>query len=320
MPESEQQTNRFRVGYALPARKIEPFMLPSFITFAEKRSIDFIPIDASKPLTDQGPFDCVIHKFYGDEWDRNLETFSANHPNATVIDPPAAIQRLYNRISMLEPVSNLKIPKLNVPNQILVQDSESLKSVQTSNIIGPPIMVKPLLADGSPNAHNMSLVLTREALTNGLDMGPPMVLQQFVNHGGVMFKVYVAGDYVECVKRSSLPDVSNEMIEKISSESGGVMSFSKISGAVVAGDGDNSGEEVKMPAAEFVEEVAGGLRVALGLRLFNFDMIRDGDGDGYLVVDINYFPGYEKLPSYESVMTDFFLNIKKSQELKMMNG
>ncbi|KAI3744032.1 hypothetical protein L1987_57104 [Smallanthus sonchifolius] len=314
MPQLAGETNLFRVGYALPERKIEAFMVEPFINHAKQQGIDFIPIDASKPLNDQGPFDCVIHKFYGHEWDLNLQNFTINHPNATIIDPPSAIQHLHNRISMLEPISNLNMPQLHIPNQLLVQDFESLKSVNTTKDLGFPMMVKPLLADGSATAHNMSLVVNHEGLTTGLDLDPPVVLQQFVNHGGIMFKVYVADEYVKCVKRSSLPDVSNETMEKLALESGGVMSFSKISGAVIAGDADNSDEKVKMPEPEFVDEVAKGLRQALGLRLFNFDMIKDDKSDGYLVVDINYFPGYEKLPSYESVMTDFFLNIKKSQE------
>ncbi|KAD4982792.1 hypothetical protein R6Q59_002423 [Mikania micrantha] len=317
MPQSAEEFNRFRVGYALPTRKIEAFMVESFINYAKEHAIDFVPIDVSKPLNDQGPFDCVIHKFYGHEWDLNLENFINSHPNATVIDPPSAIQRLHNRITMLEPISNLNIPKLNIPSQVSVQDSESLKSVQT-NDLSFPMMVKPLLADGSATAHSMSLVVNHAGLATGLEVDPPLVLQQFVNHGGTMFKVYVAGEYVECVKRSSLPDVSTETIEKLGLESGGVMSFSKISGAVISGDGDKSGEKTKMPSPEFVDEVAKGLRHALGLRLFNFDMIRDDKRDGYLVVDINYFPGYEKLPSFESVMTDFFITIKKSQELKKM--
>ncbi|KAK1425322.1 hypothetical protein QVD17_20673 [Tagetes erecta] len=316
MSESVKETDRFQVGYAFPTRKIEAFMVESFIDYAKQQGIDFVPIDVSKPLNDQGPFDCVIHKSYGEEWDQNLELFSTSHPNATVIDPPSAIQRLHNRITMLEPITNLNIPQLNIPNQLLVQDSESLNSDENINSLGFPMMAKPLLADGSPNAHNMSLVFNLEGLTTKLDVDPPLVLQQFVNHGGVMFKIYVAGEYVKCVERSSLPDVSTESMSKLAEESGGVMSFSKISGAVIAGDGENSGEKAKMPSPEFVEEVANGLRLALGLHLFNFDMIKDDKSDGYLVVDINYFPGYEKLPSYESVMTDFFLNVKKSQELK----
>ena len=57
--------------------------------------------------------------------------------------------------------------------------------------------------------------------------------------------------------------------------------------------------------------LAKALREALGLNLFNADVIRDGK-DGrtrYLIIDINYFPGYAKLPSYEPFFTDFLLDV-----------
>ncbi|CAI9266276.1 unnamed protein product [Lactuca saligna] len=284
MAEFETKGNLFHVGYALPARKIKAFMVPSFIDIARERGIDFIPIDVSKPLTDQAPFDCILHKVYGNEWNLNLQNFSVSNPNATIIDPLSAIQRLHNRISMLEPVSQLNIPQLKIPNQILVRDAESLKNVETTSGLNFPVIAKSLLADGTTKAHDMSLVFNHDGLMKEIKLEPPMVLQQFVNHGGTIFKVYVADDYVKCVKRSSLPDLSKDTIDKIASDSGGAISFSRISGAVIA-DGrsdNNSGEELKMPATEFLVEVAKGLRKALGLHLFNFDMIRDGEGDGYL--------------------------------------
>ncbi|CAI9299194.1 unnamed protein product [Lactuca saligna] len=93
-------------------------------------------------------------------------------------------------------------------------------------------------------------------------------------------------------------------------------------GVVIAGDDgrsdNNSGEELKMQTSEFLVKVVKGLRKALRLYLFNFDMIRDGEEDGYLVINMNYFPRYEKLSSYETVMIDFFLNVKKLQELEKM--
>ncbi|KAG5531970.1 hypothetical protein RHGRI_026548 [Rhododendron griersonianum] len=48
----------------------------------------------------------------------------------------------------------------------------------------------------------MSRVFNREGLSK---LKPPIVLQEFVNHSGVIFKVYVVGDYVKCLKRNSLP-------------------------------------------------------------------------------------------------------------------
>lgn len=56
-----------------------------------------------------------------------------------------------------------------------------------------------------------------------------------------------------------------------------------------------------------MEEVGRGLRRALGLQLFNFDMIRGRKAGGqYFIIDINYFPGFDKLPGYEIALTDFF--------------
>ena len=38
------------------------------------------------------------------------------------------------------------------------------------------------------------------------------MLQEFVNHGGVLFKVYVIGGHATCVRRRSLPDVPAERL------------------------------------------------------------------------------------------------------------
>lgn len=51
---------------------------------------------------------------------------------------------------------------------------------------------------------------------------------------------------------------------------------------------------------------AGSLRTRLGLKMFNFDLIRDSRSeDNYYIIDINYFPGYEKLPHYAPMLAAF---------------
>lgn len=39
----------------------------------------------------------------------SLKDYMENHPEVTVLDPPAAIQRLYNRQSMLQDVADLNL-------------------------------------------------------------------------------------------------------------------------------------------------------------------------------------------------------------------
>lgn len=209
---------------------------------------------------------------------------------------------------MLDVVAQLNLsPTLTTPKQVYIENSESLLDClsDVSEDFKFPVIAKPLVADGSAISHNMTLVFNRNGLKN---LQPPVVLQDFVNHGGVIFKVYVVGKYVQCVKRSSLPDISEEEMGNL----GDAMPFSQISNLHSSGYKAGVGDDVEMPPLSFVNQVASALGKALNLNLFNFDMIREasvGHCSRYYVIDINYFPGYAKMPSYESVMTDFFKDI-----------
>ena len=220
---------------------------------------------------------------------------------------------------MLQVVSELdhaadKDRTFGIPSQVVVYDAAALADSGLLDTLSFPLIAKPLVADGTAKSHKMSLVYHREGLAK---LRPPLVLQEFVNHGGVIFKVYVVGGHVTCVKRRSLPDVSPG--DDASAE--GSVSFSQVSNlpnerTAEEYYGEKSLEDAVMPPAAFVNQIAGGLRRALGLQLFNFDMIRDvrATGDHYLVIDINYFPGYAKMPGYETVLTDFFWEMVSKED------
>ena len=310
---------RFGVGYALAPKKQNSFIRDSFVSHAKSRGIDLIRIDTERQLVDQGPFDCVLHKLYGDDWKRQLQEFKAKFPNAVILDSPEAIERLHNRISMLQVVSVLKIESQNetfgIPKQIVVYDKETLFDRQAWESLKFPVIAKPLVADGSAKSHKMALVFNHEAMN---DLKPPIVLQEFVNHGGVIFKVYVVGEYVKCVKRKSLPDVSEDN-SGISDKD--LLSFSQVSNLASNERIDDKYykkmnlDDTEMPPQSFMTDIARGLRHALKLNLFNFDVIRDARyGNRYLVIDINYFPGYAKMPGYETALTDFFCDIMNKQQ------
>jgi hypothetical protein len=99
------------------------------------------------------------------------------------------------------------------------------------------------------------------------------------------------------------------------------------------------GHGVTSPPMRLIQELAERLRRHMGLNLFNFDVIvplsqqqklqhcaapppaANGKAAGrisspeqqqdvvYHVIDINYFPGYEKLPGYEDLMVQFLSSI-----------
>ncbi|XP_077244809.1 inositol-tetrakisphosphate 1-kinase 1-like [Tasmannia lanceolata] len=311
---------RFGIGYALAPKKQQSFIQPSLVNLAKERGIDLVRIDSDKPLVDQGPFDGILHKLYDEEWKIQLQEYMTRNPNVCVIDPPDAIGRLHNRISMLQAVSELKVRQENetvgIPKQIVIYNSDSLSDSDVRSGLKFPVIAKPLVADGSAKSHKMSLVFNRDGL---LKLKPPIVLQEFVNHGGVIFKVYVVGDYVKCVKRKSLPDVTEDKL----GSSEGSLSFSQVSNMTTQDRSDDNYyetmhlEDAEMPPLSFITEIARGLQRVMRLHLFNFDVIRDVKiGNHYLVIDINYFPGYAKMPSYETVLTDFFWDIVHNKPKK----
>ncbi|ERN15498.1 inositol-tetrakisphosphate 1-kinase 5 [Amborella trichopoda] len=302
---------RYLIGYALAPKKQQSFIRLSLINLAKEKGIDLVPIDTSRPLVEQGPFACILHKLSGTEWENQLQDCTSKYPNVCIIDSPKAVERLNNRISMLQVVSELKISQgmetFGTPNQIVVNNPKAFTDSETLLGLKFPVIAKPLVADGSAKSHKMSLVFNPNGL---LKLKPPLVLQEFVNHGGVIFKIYVVGDYVKCVKRKSLPDVSDEKLHG----SEGLLAFSQISN--MSQDCEENYDEIMhlgdavMPPLSFIEEIARAMRRAMGLNLFNFDVIRDVKlGNHYLVIDINYFPGYAKMPCYEAVLTDFFLEV-----------
>ncbi|KAJ0490159.1 putative inositol-pentakisphosphate 2-kinase [Helianthus annuus] len=63
-----------------------------------------------------------------------------------------------------------------------------------------PVIAKSLVADSSAKSHKMLLVFSNEGFEK---LKSPTVVQEFVNHGGVIFKVYVVGKYVK-KKKSNL--------------------------------------------------------------------------------------------------------------------
>ncbi|EES05019.1 inositol-tetrakisphosphate 1-kinase 4 [Sorghum bicolor] len=305
----------YTIGYAMLPNKHDTFIQPSFIDLAAEHGIRLVAVDASRPLLEQGPFDLVVHKLYGQPWRAQLEAFSALHPDVPIIDPPAAIERILDRFTMLDVVSGLD--SVAVPRQVIVHDAGALLQLAADDgddaDLGDlrfPLIAKPVEVDGSAASHNLCLVYRREGLRG---LRAPLVLQEFVNHGGVLFKVYVVGDHATCVTRSSLPDVPQDRLQDLAADA--AVPFANISLlAPTTAVGDESAKVP--PPQEFVDKVARELRRAVGLHLINFDLIRTRDSQGdakYLVLDINYCPGYSKMPGFEPVLTEFFLEMLRSR-------
>ncbi|KAH9565171.1 hypothetical protein CY35_04G064000 [Sphagnum magellanicum] len=311
-PSPPSSSPRFIVGYALTSKKIKSFIQPKLESHASTKGISLVAINRNKLLTEQGPFDVILHKITGKEWRQELEDYKQKYPDVIVLDPPEAIQQLRNRQSMLQDVAQLNLcdcgGHVGVPRQLVITgDAASIPSSVAKAGLKLPLVVKPLVADGTAKSHAMSLAYDKYCLT---ELDPPLVLQEFVNHGGVLFKVYIVGDQIRVVRRFSLPDV-----QEGKDACSGAIPFPRVSNAAAtAEEADLDPQAAELPPPRLLDCLSRELRHRLGLRLFNLDMIREGGaGDHYYVIDINYFPGYGKMPDYEFVFTDFLLSLARSK-------
>ncbi|PWA83018.1 Inositol-tetrakisphosphate 1-kinase [Artemisia annua] len=243
------------VGYALTSKKIKSFLQPKLEGLARNKGIYFVAIDQTRPLTDQGPFDIVLHKLSGKEWQQILEDYRLTHPEVTVLDPPGAIQHVYNRQSMLQDVADLDFSDaygtVGVPRQLVIEkDPSSISDAVRKAGLSLPLVAKPLVA----KSHELSLAYDEYSLQK---LEPPLVLQEFVNHGGVLFKVYIVGDAIKVVRRFSLPDVSKREL----SRSAGVFRFPRVSSAAQsADDADLDPCIAELPPRALLERLARELR------------------------------------------------------------
>ncbi|KAG6652150.1 hypothetical protein CIPAW_06G163600 [Carya illinoinensis] len=269
------QSQNLLVGYALTSKKKKSFLQPKLIGLARNKGIFFVAIDLNRPLSDQGPFDVVLHKLSGKDWCNIIEDYRQKHPEVTVLDPPDAIEHLHNRQSMLQDVADLNLSdchgKVGVPRQLVISK------------------------DPSSIPHEVNKA--------GLKL--PL--------GGILFKVYIVGEIIKVVRRFSLPNFSKHELEKVA----GVFPFPRVSSASAsADDADLEPSVAEHPPRLLLEKLARELRPRLGLRLFNMDIIREhGTRDVFYVIDINYFPGYGKMPDYEHIFTDFLLSFAGSKML-----
>ncbi|XP_073281652.1 inositol-tetrakisphosphate 1-kinase 3-like isoform X1 [Primulina huaijiensis] len=118
-----------------------------------------------------------------------------------------------------------------------------------------PIVAKPLVA----KSHELSLAYDVSSLQK---LVPPLVLLEFINHGGVLFKVYVVGEAIKVVRHFSLPDVSKRQL----SNNFGVYNFPRVScPAASADEADLDPSVAGSPPGPLLERLARELRRRLDM-------------------------------------------------------
>ncbi|XP_017538319.1 inositol-tetrakisphosphate 1-kinase [Pygocentrus nattereri] len=300
-----------RVGYWLSEKKIKKLNFLTFVDMCRKRGIEMVQLDLSQPLEQQGPLDAIIHKLTDHivEADQNVtealrlvqsvQEYIDAHPETVILDPLPAIRTLLDRFKSYKLIHKLeesmKDDRICSPSFMGLSSECGLDMLEQlhKNGITFPFICKTQVAHGT-NSHEMAIIFSEEDLK---DIRPPCVLQSFINHNAVLYKVFVVGEAYSVVERPSIRNFPSGPTDQraISFNSHHV---SKPESSSDLTSRDNLEGQCRTPNDDVIQMISRCLRQTLGVSLFGIDVIINNQTGQHAVIDINAFPGYEGVPEF----------------------
>lgn len=314
-----------RVGYWLSEKKMKKLNFQAFADLCRKRGIEVVQLDLSQPLEDQGPLDVIIHKLTdlileADQNDsqavllvQRVQDYIDAHPETIILDPLPAIRTLLDRCKSYQLIHRLESCMrderiCSPPFMVLNTDCspDVLEQIKRQGL-SFPFICKTRVAHGT-NSHEMAIIFSEEDLK---DVKPPCVIQSFINHNAVLYKVFVVGDSYTVVERPSLKNFPAGPADRraIFFNSHNV---SKPESSSDLTSRENVEGVSQPPSDDVIRELSRSLREALGVSLFGIDVIINNQTGQHSVIDINAFPGYEGVPEFFNDLLNHISSVLQS--------
>ncbi|XP_037602264.1 inositol-tetrakisphosphate 1-kinase [Sebastes umbrosus] len=314
-----------RVGYWLSEKKMKKLNFQAFADLCRKRGIEVVQLDLSQPLEEQGPLDVIIHKLTdlileADQNDsqavllvQRVQDYIDAHPETIVLDPLPAIRTLLDRCKSYQLIHRIESCMqderiCSPPFMVLNTDCspDVLEQIKMQGLTFP-FICKTRVAHGT-NSHEMAIIFSEEDLK---DVKPPCVIQSFINHNAVLYKVFVVGDSYTVVERPSLKNFPAGPADRkaIFFNSHNVSKPESSSDLTTR---ENVEGESQPPSDDVIRELSRSLRQALGVSLFGIDVIINNQTGQHAVIDINAFPGYEGVPEFFNDLLNHITSVLQS--------
>lgn len=314
-----------RVGYWLSEKKMKKLNFQAFADLCRKRGIEVVQLDLSQPLEDQGPLDVIIHKLTdlileADQNDsqavllvQRVQDYIDAHPETIVLDPLPAIRTLLDRCKSYQLIHRIESCMqderiCSPPFMVLNTDcsTDVLEQIRRQGLTFP-FICKTRVAHGT-NSHEMAIIFSEEDLN---DVKPPCVIQSFINHNAVLYKVFVVGDSYTVVERPSLKNFPAGPADRkaIFFNSHNVSKPESSSDLTTR---ENVEGVSQPPNDDVIRKLSRSLRQALGVSLFGIDVIINNLTGQHAVIDINAFPGYEGVPEFFSDLLNHITSVLQS--------
>ncbi|XP_030299743.1 inositol-tetrakisphosphate 1-kinase [Pagrus major] len=314
-----------RVGYWLSEKKMKKLNFQAFADLCRKRGIEVVQLDLSQPLEEQGPLDVIIHKLTdlileADQNDsqavllvQRVQDYIDAHPETIVLDPLPAIRTLLDRCKSYQLIHRIESCMqderiCSPPFMVLNTDCspDVLEQIKRQGLTFP-FICKTRVAHGT-NSHEMAIIFSEEDLN---DVKPPCVIQSFINHNAVLYKVFVVGDSYTVVERPSLKNFPAGPADRkaIFFNSHNVSKPESSSDLTTR---ENVEGVSQPPSDDVIRELSRSLRQALGVSLFGIDVIINNQTGQHAVIDINAFPGYEGVPEFFNDLLNHITSVLQS--------
>ncbi|EDO36566.1 predicted protein [Nematostella vectensis] len=310
-----------RVGFLLSPKKKRKTIFDAFAQLCGKTGIELVEIDLNVPLEEQGPFDIIIQKITdymaeateGDEASektvQSLKVYLQAHPQVKVLDPLDSVEKLCDRVISYKVMKQCEIQdngwKAYIPNFVAIDSldqKENLRRIKEANVEFP-MVCKSVIGHGSEVSHQMALIFNQEGLQ---DLNPPCVVQQFINHNAVLYKIFVAAHKYCTVVRPSIKNFYRNLdLKKTIFFNSHDVSKSDSDSHLSVLDKFDEDEDPTPTDNILVGKLVKRLRDKLNLTMFGIDIVVEKGTKNHVVIDINYFPGYEGMPSFPKDMLQY---------------
>ncbi|GAN07410.1 inositol-tetrakisphosphate 1-kinase [Mucor ambiguus] len=318
------------VGLIFTRKKIERSGFIGLEDYAIKRNIRIIHIDLSIPIEQQGNLDLIVHKMTdlvakierGDTEAAKLYqrfiAYSKEHPQVIIIDAWPNIEKVLDRMLLYHHTKMCAAkdlidgkPLFHVPKSIAL---DSIKDWKDGMEITFPTMCKRRTACSSTEAHQMTLIPSAQGMSQMEQYvkDDAVMLQEFIQHDGVIVKVYVADGQISASTRPSFKNLDHhgdvvhfdsQTLPK-SFETKIELSHDLDRVFLRSDPTDIHLYKESVLDTSRLQKIADSLHRQLGLTFFGFDVLLQSHTNAYFVVDVNYFPSFKAVENFHSMFVD----------------
>jgi len=244
---------------------------------------------------------------------RNLKRIETQHPKVLVVDKVEYQRKVTDRSHMslycqeLEkecpPEANVHCPHfVIVDHQLHDEGRVDFAGLLREKEISLPVICKPIQACGSAESHYLGVVFKEEELHQ---FKPPFLIQEFYNHNGVIFKVFVIGEHISVVPRKSIKNFQSSQGDDDQLPNCFIFDSQNMKQLLSEGDLDVQ----PLPAQDALKVIAEVIGKKANLSLFGFDIVTNIETQKYAIVDLNFFPGYVGVEGVHSILLDFLSSL-----------